>query len=212
MNEIEKYQSKVPIQSKLGIAKSLFQDDNIEDYNINLLIIIVEENLNIKEFSSYLDFIYRIDGLMSELGYNKYVHSRYAQIEITKIRAGSVEIIIERLLNSPEADKLVIIWLALKYLPQLVNSLTDSASKIMDLAIKKEEYIEKRDRRKFRKQIREVINEEVELTLLDKKQKEKLVNLLDEVYSKNRTRLPSSFRFAKDFVQSVQLIIKEKSN
>lgn len=215
MNELEKYQSRVPKRLKLDIAKVLFPNLNAEGYYefyIELVIVIAGENLNIKEFSSYLDIVYRIDGLMSESGYSKYVHNRHNQIEITKIRFGSVELIIEKLLNSSDADKLVVIWLALKYLPQVVNSITDSAGKIVDVLVKREEYLEKRDRRKFRKQIRELINEEVELSILDKKEKEKLVNLLDEAYLKNSKRLPPASRFAKDFVQSVQSVLKEKNS
>lgn len=215
MKQIEKYQLKAPKRLHTDIAKLLFHDVDAGEYYepyIELLIKISEDNLNIKEFSSYLDIIYRVDGMMSESGYNKYVHNRNRQIEITKIKFGSVELIIERLLNPTDADKLVVIWLVLKYLPQVTNSITDSIGKLADVLVKREEYLEKKDRRKFRKQIRELISEEVELTPLDKREKEKLVDLLDEAYVKNRRRLASASRFAKEFVQSVQLLIKEKNS
>lgn len=212
MKEIEKYRSELSKQTNLDFAQALFNADNIDDYFIELVVVILNEDLNVKEISSYLDFIYRVDGLISRYGYSSYVQNRSVQIAITKIRFGSIEIVIERLLNSTDADKLIIIWLALKYLPTIVNSLTDSVSKVMDVMIKREEYLDKKDRRKFRKQIRELINEEVELMSLDKKGKEKLVNILDEVYMKNRRRLAPASRFAKKFVQSVKLVLKEKNS
>lgn len=97
------------------------------------------------------------------------------QIEIDEIRFGSWEIVIQRFLGSVDADKLAIIYLALKFLPDIIRTFSDSIYRYYEIMDKREDFLEKRDKRIQRKKIRELINQEFGFSNLDKKQREKLV-------------------------------------
>ncbi len=209
MSNLERYFSKSLAKQNIGLAKILFENVKSEDV-IVLIISIEPKHINIKEFSSYLDFIYRIDGQMSSVGYLRYVHNPNVQIEISEIRFGSLQLFIQESLNSLDAEKLIIIWLALKFLPDTISRLMDAPNKMMDFLIKREEYLEKKDRRKFRKHIREVINEEIELSKLSKQQKEKLIDRLDQLYLRNAKKLVPTARFANKFVKAINLLPPKK--
>jgi uncharacterized protein (DUF2164 family) len=207
MANIQKYINK---HFENGFMKTLFKNISIEHDVIELSIKIENRNINIRELSSYFDLIYRIDGLMSHIGYKKYVHNYNAQIEITEVRIGSWETIIQENLNSIGAEKLFILWLSLKYLPSVVNQLLDVASKSVDILDKREVYLEKKEKRHLRKHIRDLINEEVELSALNKSQKEKMVDFLDEIYVTNKKRLIPSSRFSRKYVKSINLSVGKK--
>ncbi|WP_242922016.1 hypothetical protein [Pontibacter liquoris] len=211
MANIERFSSS-PRKLATALTNLFFENTNL-DYNaIELEISIDSENLNVREFSSYLDIIYRIDGMTSELGYSRYAQIPEAQIQISEIRFGSVLIFIERLLNEFDVNNIAIIWISLKLLPKVINTATQSGVQIFEMLNKREEYLEKRDRRKLRKKIRESINEDDELQIIDKNLKEKLVDLLDEIYFKNSRRLGPASRFANKSVKSVNLNPKRKNN
>jgi|SRR6185436_1319926 len=193
------------------LAPTIFKQSVGGSDEIELIISIASGRINVKELSCYLDFIYRIDGMLSPAGYASYVHNPNLQIEIDEIRLGSWELIIQSILNSFEADKLVIFWLTLKYLPNTLNNLLDIPIKTIDFLNKREEYLEKKDRRKLRKNIRELVKSEVDLTGLDDRKKKQLVNILDELYARNTRRLTPSIRFAKKFIKSIKLIPRKKN-
>jgi hypothetical protein len=212
MNEIQRYSNNLPAISKLGLTKHLFEQGS-DDYNaVELIISMQDSGLNVKELSSYLDFIYRIDGHLSEIGYLKYVHNQRLQIEIDNIRFGSWEIVIERFLNTVDADKLAILFLALKFLPKIVQTFIDNIHKYYEILNTREDYLEKKDRRKNRKEIRDLINQEQGFSTLDKKQKEKLVTILEELFkTTEKQKIPAS-RFAQNSVKDVKLRSARKKN
>ena len=100
----------------------------------------------------------------------------------------------------------------MKYLPKLFTVILDSAHKYYDTLLKREEYLEKRERRAIRKEIRELLNEEVELTNLDKKAKEKLVDILDELYLRNSKKLKATGQFGNEKVKSVTIRPRKNNN
>lgn len=75
------------------------------DFNtLELSINVQETNINVKELSSYLELIYKIDRHLIDLSIPKYSHNHRIQIEITEIRFGSWDIVINRLLKTIDAD------------------------------------------------------------------------------------------------------------
>jgi len=210
MSNIQRYFTTFLSKQEFGLARTIVGQVNYDTYYLELIISIEESNINIKEFISYLNLIYRMDGLMSEGGYNRYTHNYGSQIKINEIRIGSIEIIIQKIFESIEADKLTLIWLALKYLGTIFISTSSSILLFYKALNQREEFLEKKDRRLLRKHIREVIEEEVELTELDKKHKAKLVDMLDELYVRNKKLIPAASRFVKNSVKEVILKAKKR--
>ena len=215
MSNIEKYRDN-PIAlsaSKTNLLNLLFEQIP-EEYNAIELVISFEENsIKIKELSAYLDIIYRFDAHLSDIGFNRYIHYPNLQIEIDEIRFGSWEIVIQRFLDSVDADKLAIIYLALKFLPNIIRTFSDGIYRYYEIIDKREDFLEKRDKRIQRKKIRELINQEFEFSNLDKKQREKLVDILEELYQKTDNKLIPASRLASKTIKSLKINpIKKKKN
>jgi hypothetical protein len=211
MLNIEKYQNKTPSLSKLKLSQSIFKDvANDFDY-LELFIKIQDTNINIKELSSYLELIYKIDGQLSEVSFARYSHTPRHQIEISEIRFGSWDIVIERVLNDINADKLAITYFALKFLPKIIETFVEKIHTYYQILETRENYLEKRANRQKRKELRKLINDEKELDFLDKKQKEKIVLIINSLYEKvGDTTIPAS-RFAQKFIKDIKLLPKKGS-
>lgn len=209
MKSIEKFSSSSPQGIGTHLTQLLVESSNPADDSIELVISIESESLSIKGLSSYLDIIYRIDGMISKLGYNRYVHIPEVQIEISEVRFGSVEIIIEKLYTSLDANNIIIIGIFLKYLPKIIQTTAGTGLQIFDMLNKREEYLEKKERRILRKTIRKSLNEDEDLQGINQHLKEKLVDLLDGLYVKNAHRLNSSSKFANKSVKSVRVRTKK---
>lgn len=199
-----RFNTNISRMIKSDLLARLYEGGPVGGY-LELVISMEKTKLNVKELSSYLEFIYRIDGFLSNLSFFKYSHAPQAQIEIDEIRLGSWEIVIRELFTSGRAEKLIFIGLCLKYLPQILNSFMDIGLKYMDIKVRNEEYLEKKERREFRRDIREAISNDDLLSPLDKRAKEAIVNVLDELYVKNKSQIPASSRFASKSVKSVKL-------
>ena len=204
MSNIEKYQSKLPSINNVELVRSFIPDVEPDDA-IELVISFPNEGINVRELSSYLKIIYRVDGFLSDKGLLSYSHNRSDQIAFTNIRLGSVELIIERLLSSVDGQRLVTLFLFLKYLPIAANTVFDLGAKYYSIQLQREELEEKRDKRKLRKHIRDLINEELKNPALDKKMRERLVTILAELYHQNLKELVASSRFVHHHLKKLEL-------
>ncbi|NML66732.1 hypothetical protein HHL22_16105 [Hymenobacter sp. RP-2-7] len=183
MSNIERYRGLQLSRVSSMILGQMF--DNVSGDEVSLLSIVIEDfNINIKDLSSFLYFIYKIDGLFSQKGFNSYSKTKENQIHINRITTGSIIIEIENEIHKVGTENLIIIYFAIKTIYRTGGMLVDGLTKFYEIGTKREDYLEKRERRQMRKHIREAINEEIELSNLDKKNKEKLVDLLDDIYVK----------------------------
>ncbi len=112
------------------------------------------------------------------------------------------------MLNGVDADRLAIIYFTLKFLPKIIETFIYKVHTYYQILETRENYLEKKDDRKKRKELRMLINEEQELNFLDKKQKEKIVSVIESLYDKaGDTNIPAS-RFAQKFIKDIKLIPK----
>ena len=81
----------------------------------------------------------------------------------------------------------------------------DTGLKYIEYKDKREDYLEKKERRKFRKAIREAIAEDDELNSVDKQTKDKIIDVLDKLYVKNSNHLPAASRFVSKSVKETKL-------
>lgn len=204
MSSIQKYQPKIANKIYENILNQIFSGQSNDRY-IYLVIKIEDNDLNVKDFSTYLELVYRVDGLLSRQGFNSYSKSYDSQIKITKVSFGSIELTIEKLLSEIGSERLIFIWLILKYLPTLINGTMEATNKYYDTLLKREEYLEKVNNRKQKKNIRSLVYDDAELSSLEKKDKEKIVNVLNDIYNNNPKKIGSAFRFARNSVKSVKI-------
>ena len=212
MSNIQLFKRNLVSVSKSGLTRVVFEDIS-EEYNaIELSIQMNDKELNIKELSSYLDLIYRIDGQLSEYGYTRYVHNPRMQIEIDRVRFGSWIIVIERLLKSIEGEKLVILFLALKYLPLVVKTFVDSIHRYYEIMNEREDYIEKRDNRRRKKEIDKLLINEDGFAKLDKKERKKLILIIEGLFENNKGKIVAASRFAQKSVKDIRIKPTKKNS
>jgi hypothetical protein len=212
MSNIQLFKRNLVSVQKRGLTRVFFEDISDEYNAIELSIQMNDKELNVKELSSYLDLIYRIDGQLSEYGYSRYVHNPSMQIEIDQIRFGSWIIVIERFLKSIEGEKLVILFLGLKYLPLVVKTIADSFERYYEIMNKREDYIEKKDSRRKRKEIDKLLANEDGFAKLDKKERKKLVLIIEGLFDNNKGKIVAASRFAQKSIKDIRIKPAKKNH
>lgn len=201
--------SLITLRPSEHLVKTLFTNARHGDI-LELTVVISDSDLNVRDFSNFLGLIYRVDGLLSYGGLARYSRMPHQQIEVKHFRPGSIQLIFEKIIESTDANTLVILWLVLKYLPQVLNSMLDLPMKAYDVLLKREEYLEKSEKRKFRNVIRSLMQEEPDLVHLDKKARGKIIALLEQLYVANGKKLSATSRFSVRSVKKILLRLKNK--
>lgn len=225
MSNIQKYSDKLPSFGTLDLSALIMPNSSQDFESIALIIKIKKEKLNVKDFGSYLNFIYRIDGHLSEQGLLSYSHYPDNQIAISEIKIGSYDIIFEWFKNTlNNYNNVVLLYLVLKFLPKVIQSYLDTIYKGYEILDIREDYLEKKQKREtkelkaqrekkekrvYKKELRELFDEE--LPDLDKKQKEKLVETVALLYLKAGYNNVSAARFAKRVMEDIKLVPGTKS-
>ncbi len=205
--------SDLPIKypkSTLYDLASLFAPADIPpDSSVELIITIKENNLNVREFGSYLSLADRIYGRVSRVGLRSYSLTPYTQLEISEVRRGSIELIItEALLYYKDATLLLILWLFLKYFPAGIKMLSESTKNFADSYKSIEEG---RLIRENRKQLKEKMKHDELLQELDDKQINQMITMLADLETAERYNLPAATRFAFKSVESVRIVLKKRN-
>lgn len=182
------------------VRSCLIPHDAEEGTTIELSIRVEDKNLPVRDLSAFLEFIDRIYGRLSPKGLQSYSRRNFRQLEINKIREGSWELIFEGIISKhhQQAELLVIIWLAIKYLPAAIKSTSSAYNN----------YEQGRLAREQRKQIR--IGMEIDKLMHDlpEKRKREIANLLHAIYAKENRRLPRVSRFIRFCLRDI--VIRKK--
>lgn len=202
MSNIQKRENSFLSQYNLNVDEILFGEYVGDIESVELVITIEDKNLNVKEFSSYLDFIYQTDGYLSKYGFLSYSKMPRVQLEITETRKGSLVLIIEKILANIDGQNLMIIYLVLKFLPTVIKASMNSVEKYYSILDKREDYLEKKEARKFRSPLKKAIFSDDELSSMSDKQKEKLAKQLNKFYKKNNL---AASRFAQKFIKNIEI-------
>ena len=225
MTNIQKYSDKLPPLGSIDLSELVIQKAAKDFDSIELIITIRKEKLNVKDFSSYLNFIYRIDGHLSEQGLLSYSHYPENQITISEIRFGSYDIIFEWIKNVVhDYNKVVILFFALKFLPKVIQSYLDVVYRSYEIADIREDFLEKKQKREtkelkaqnekkekraYKKELRILFDEE--FPKLDKKQKEKLIETIAQLYLRVGYPNISAARFAQRLMDDIKLVPRKKN-
>jgi hypothetical protein len=163
---------------------------------LELTVSVDDSNLRVRGFSAFLGFIDRAYGRLSPRGIRSYAQKHEEQLTISRVQPGSLEMLLEALAQNKEAlTGLVILGMALKYLPAVFESL---ASAYRD-------YEEARYTRERRRQLMKQIEADEQAKALEKRQKEQLAELLDRLYAAERDNLRAAGEFAAQNLRQVRL-------
>jgi hypothetical protein len=209
MNGVQKYGTKLPTLKSLELAKQYFIGGLDSDI-IELRVVIPSEDVNVKELCSFFSLVYRIDGTLSTEGIRSYSHNRIEQIKFSELKFGSAEFNFQEILASAHAERLLLIWMFLKYIPVVVNAFLSAGEQMLGVQLKYEELVEKREKRRVRKALRELLADDLAEIQINKRTKEKLVIILGELYSQNIKDLPAASRFIRNYVKTLNISVKAK--
>ena len=178
---------RTPRKALSDVWAILLPDELSSGSKIQLRIKISDEQLVLRDLSAFLDLIDRMYRRVSREGFASYSHRQYGHLEITKIRNGSRELILDAVIsqNSDKAPLLVVIWLAVKYLPPAVHSAASAYH----------EYEKGRLVRKQRKDIRQALETDGVLDKLPANRKREIVNFLDSLYALEGRKINKAAKF-----------------
>jgi|GEM_PF-6976144 len=208
--ELIKYENKFPDKRFIQIVEKIFLNRSWNQ-GLELIISIEDTQVNLKEIGDLFHLIYRIDGRLYEKGMKSYSHSRKIQAT-TNFNKGTLQIILDTLQNNIDPQSLIIIWLTLKYLPNLLTSFSGSLVNFTEGLKNYGDYQATMiEVRRGRKELRELINSDGDLNNLEKKDKEKLIKLIQEICVDNKKNVPGTIRLLKDKLKEIKMRIKEKN-
>ena len=154
----------IPKKSIEEITKRFIPEDTPEGSELELIIRLKSENLKVREFSNYLSLIDRFYGRLHPNGIYAYGHRERIQLKISEIQSGSIETIIkEALYNIGTQQNLVIVFLLMKYLPNIIKSSAEAVKNLAESFKYYEEAYQIREERKNRKSLRQALKEDEKL-------------------------------------------------
>lgn len=179
-----------PYQAANALAQVAIPQDAEPGDKLQLVLRLNDSEVNLAELAAFLSFVDRSYGRLDPKGLRSYSRSRHAQAHVD-FQAGSLEIIFESILE--EGDRLVVLWMILKYAPSGLKSLTSGYR----------EYEEARLARTRRKQIREEMKADEKIAQLEQKRINQLAQFLDEVYIREQRTASRVRRFTLRYLQDV---------
>ena len=160
---------------------------------VGLIISVDANRLKARDLASYLSLIDHVYGRLDPKGLLSYAHRKEGHVELSDVRAGSVELVISGLIE--HRWTLVVLFLVLKYLPEALRNL---ASAFKD-------YEEARLTRLRRRQLRDRVKQDDQLAPISNKHKEQIITLLDRIYVLEQDDLPGAQRLARERVRGIAL-------
>ena len=192
-----------PRNSLEELRRLIIPSEMPEDSIIELLIKISEENISIRDLSAFLELIDHIHGRLTPEGLRSYARREYGHLKISKIQKGSWQLVIESALSYlKQSEVILIIWLALKYLPQASQTIASAYN----------QYEQGRLARENRKRIRMEMEDDEKLRNLSPKHRRDLIALLDILYAKEAGKLTRASRFARKAVLGVHISFRRNDN
>lgn len=163
-------------------------DDAPSDSRLELVIRTSDRELSIRGLSAFLDLVDGLYGRLSPEGFRSYARREHGHIEISRLEPGSWELVLETLLSRLQYPEiLLVIWLALKYLPPAVQSVATAYNQIE----------QGRLARQSRKRIRAEMDADEKLRSISPERRRELARLIDILYEREAVKLPRAVRFAR---------------
>jgi hypothetical protein len=204
---MEALQLSIPKNSVKEVVRLFKLDDVPSDSELELLVRIKSKKLRVREFNNYISLLDSFYGRLYRDGIYAYGHREYSQLIISEIQNGSIEVIIKeaitRIISPPG---LVIVFLLMKYLPNItatIKNLAESYKFYEEASVLREE-------RKNRKRLREALKQDEQLQKLEPIHLEKIINLLYALYAKETKRLPCAIKTAKDKIEYLKINVVRK--
>jgi len=193
---------KTPDSALRDLRNAYIPSDTPEGACLELSIRIADEDLTIRELSAFLDLIDRIYGRLSEKGLPSYARKEHGHLKINKLQKGSWELLLQEVISSPYSHTLIVILLAVKYLPPAVQSIATAYNQVE----------QGRLARANRLRIKADMEQDKNLLSLSKDRKGQLSELVDYLHEKEREKLSRAIKFTQKRLLSIEVRIKRDAD
>jgi len=194
---------QIPVTTIDELFKLLIPEAIKKGSRLDLGITLRETGLELNAMSHFIRMTDRCYGHLSPGGLKHYQKNQEAKLQISQIKPGSREwVFLKTISESADAKVFSVLSLVLKGLPHLKSS-SKMTSRTGDKAL--------RDRQrnlllaKYHIRIYKYLSEDVVLTALSDDCRNKLSNLLSDLYVREHRFLSSAIRFSTTCVESVSL-------
>jgi hypothetical protein len=167
---------------------------------LELSIRIADEDLAVRDLAAFLDFIDGIYGRLAERGFQSYARREHGHLKVERIQRGSWELLLREVITSSYSQALIIILLAVKYLPPAINSLASSFNQVE----------QGRLARQNRKRIRAEMEQDETISRLPKDRRRQLAELIEYLHKQEKDRLHRAIRFAQRRLLDIKVRIRSK--
>ena len=193
---------KTPDSALKDLRDAYIPVDTPEGSYLELSIHIADEDLTIRDLSAFLDLIDRIYGRLSEKGLPSYARREHGHLKINKLQKGSWELLLQEVISSGYSHALIVILLAVKYLPPAIQSLATTYNQVE----------QGRLARVNRKRIKAEMEQDENLASLSKDRLNQLSELVEFLHEKEKERLHRAIRFTQKRLLSISVRVKIKDD
>lgn len=191
---------KTPDSALKDLSSAYIPADTPDDSIIELSIRIADEDLTIRDLSAFLELIDSIYGRLSETGLQSYARREEGHLKINKLQKGSWELLLQEVITSGYSYTLIVILLAVKYLPPAVQSLATAYNEVEQGLLA----------RQNRKRIKAEMERDENLSSLSKDRRAQLSELVEYLHEKEKNRLHRAIRFTQKRLLSINIRVKRK--
>jgi len=191
---------RVPDKALVELKDVFIPENASMDDQFELSIRISEDNVEIRDMSAFLSFIDRIYGRLSEKGLRSYAQRESGHLQISQMRRGSLELLLIETLASPQSVAILVVFLALKYLPSGVQSFANAYNEVEQGRLAREN----------RKRILQEMEEDQKLANLSPIRRKQVSELIEYLHEQEHDELPRAIRFSRRRLLSLCLRIRSK--
>jgi hypothetical protein len=180
---------------------ALVLPDQSEGDSVELAIRTSNANLSARDMAAYLELIDHMYGRLTQEGFHSYARRESGHLEIAEVQHGSLALLVREaldLVGSPE--RLIVLWLCLKYLPAATHTIVSTYNEYQQGALAREN----------RKRIRREMDPDPALQLLPKARRNQLARLVEILWGKDRALLRRASRFAGWNVIEISIRIRKR--
>lgn len=189
---------KTPDSALKDLRDAYIPSDTPEGSYIELSIRIADEDLTIRDLSAFLDLIDSIYGRLSEKGLPSYARSEHGHLKINKLQKGSWELLLQEVITSGYSHALIVILLAVKYLPPAVQTIATAYNQVEQGLLA----------RANRKRIKVEMEQDEHLLSLSKERRSQLSELVEYLHKKEKDKLHRAIRFTQKRLLSIDVRVK----
>lgn len=193
--------AKIPRTALDDLHQAFVPEGTLDESSLELSIRVACGDIAIRDLSAYLDIIDRVYGRLSEKGLISYARKEHGHLKINDMRQGSWELLIREAVTSGYSHALIIVYLAIKYLPPAIQS----------IAVAYNNYEQGRLARINRKRIKAEMENDIRLKNLSNNRMNQLARLIEYLHERESEKINRAIKFARKGLLDVEIRIKKES-